>query len=509
MTLEQCVERDMIAFLEKETAGEEEKVVPRHEDTALLYLNREWQREIDQALKRNDIAAAKKIFNLLKTQYEETAADHPVERRKRYEQLQEVYIQIVNFLQDNQRTNLILERLENNADAVFDAQVKPVNLDDLQRGPRLSLPDYETVSKKSLAANPAHGSLHAAQFGIDLPPSPDLSVAPPAPSPKPMPLALSVPVPPSMTQRPAVPQPFTLPKPPASAPPPKQLSAEEREAKRKDVLASIKSDLQRAVTLSKTREEQAKELLAALRERLTTAQREGVLTQAESGAIAKDIEQLAAATDAYHERRSFEADFRKHFTALASLARLKHSDAITTLASMRVEAAAFEERNAEMRGTYTNQLDRLKDTYKLYTEDELVAKLKPLLQALAKAKTDSDAAAMRTAISNLEQFVRSLPHTPSKMLLERLVTTIRSRLSRAIAAAPRKTDQSGQLADRLRAAIEHIKRASRVRDYVGVMAGAVEMNRLALSVPPGPDRDSLTKVAGSIMRAVRSRRIPQ
>lgn len=368
MSLEQLIEDDMVRFLESEARSEKKEPIIRLEEE--YHVRRDWENEVHQQLKRNDVAAAKRIFNELKHHYEEIPRTHHTERRHMYETLQNCYLAIVNAVQDHARTQILLQRMETSQDDVFDAHVKPINLQAMQRSTSISMPEQEPFTKQ--APPPAKTN--------------DLTLPPP-------PLEEVV----------------HAPKTPSS----------------NDVLASCKEQFTSILNTAKQDPHVAHHLIGQTRSMLEKAP----LPPQQKEALLRKLHALETAVHAYDAKLHFEQRFAQ---AQKELLAASPEDAPRLHEELLRRAQSFENAFPEYAGRFTGPLHQVKSSRGLYTEDELLAQLTPTLSKIKTAMRKRHKRMFVEGIAELERFTLALPQGNHRSLLEHAVTVLKAKAQKAV-----------------------------------------------------------------------------
>lgn len=408
MTLEKLIERDMVSFIESAAQKPEERVVSRQEDAAAMQANRDYVGDIKTAIKRNDLDEAKRIFNSLKERYNSLPPDHETERALLYKTLQSCYLLITNFVQDRSYTTELLSNMENVPVDVFNTQVKPIDLAHIER---------VTVMQQSAIAGSGVNFNAPNSAGISMPGMPG-STSTPTVSPIPSSPAESTARPGSTMQRTAPSTPNAL-----------EQNASLSPSATKSLLQSILDNLKDALRLSKTNPTQALTLIATSKNSLEQAIRARAFSPAQASSLAAKIDLLKLAIEEYEERRAFQITFNADYTNLMHLCRSKDSDAVTAYHTLLSHAQEFEKMHPNPNNSFTRRLQELHDTFHLYTEDELVEELTPLIKRLRTAKTRKDVREFSHALEEVSALATGLPRTAERAILEQLVLHLRERMT--------------------------------------------------------------------------------
>jgi hypothetical protein len=370
MSLEQLLEEDIIRFLEGETTNGPQEKGPRQPE---FLLHRDWEKIIQQHLKRNNIEAAVRLFNELKQQYNNVPLSHPVEREQMYTTLKTCYLVLVNFLQDRQRTAMLLQHMEQSPDDIFNAHVKPIDLQRAQRGERTEVPELVPITTQNIG----NQSKVAQEYNLSLPVAPPELLAATA----------------SVVDEKAYMQ-----------------STSQRF---KDILAQAQVD--RAVALQQ---------LAALRNEILVAP----ISTGLHVALQEKLNLLDTAIKGAVAHSTFEADFTTAYTTLEKHCRAQDPAMQAEYEQLVALAVAFEKQKPSAIGVYTKKLHVLRKQYSLYTEDELLEALTPMFQRMKLARSTKDKRTFLASLDDLSAFAKKLPQSNTRTLLENAAQILRQKV---------------------------------------------------------------------------------
>src|SRR3989339_1040048 len=97
MELDEFLEKDIIHFLEERKEKKAAAGVDREEDYG-LYLTKDYIKEVANALEKDEISIAQKLFDELKIHYD-SLPKGSLEEKKIYSMLEQIYSKINSYLQ--------------------------------------------------------------------------------------------------------------------------------------------------------------------------------------------------------------------------------------------------------------------------------------------------------------------------------------------------------------------------------------------------------------------------
>lgn len=486
MSLDSVIEDSIKKFLDAEIIEEEEHQVTRHEDTGALYANREWEKNIKQFLKKNDINNAKKEFNELKKLYGEVPENHAEERKRLYEALETSYVLIYNFANERARTRVLLQQLATNPDAVFNTSVKPIDIQKIEHAERLQLPDFEPLTRQALqqrlAAITSDLPAIQNQFKPATPGDAFLSL-PDAPTgltyaaPQTIGFATLLP---GMTALPGSGQvpgagapggtgaggwsgpvgfgapgtggaqrtggaqggsggmgaggwsgPVGFGGPVAQQGTPQPTIPTQEQAY---LRANLRLSLRRAATVARTAPERALMLIDTARDHVKQAFAAGVIQQQDAQHIDERLDHLESATKQHQEQLRFTKQFNEIAIRVSALARVKNANALTLYQDLVRRTEDFEKIYPHSKPVFSAKIKQLQETFNLYTEDVLVDAIKPYLLRIKHARRGTTE--WHLAIDDLDHFTAVIPDNPEKQMLVDAINTLKHK-----PAKPATTEQ--------------------------------------------------------------------
>jgi hypothetical protein len=407
MSLEQVIEQDMIRFLDGELEDNKKDIPSRQEDAEFMLLNRDWEKEIKAALKRGEVENAKALFNELKQRYNEAPASHPAEREKLYNSIRTSYIAIINYIQERSRTTVLLQHMEQSPGDVFNAQVKPVNLQKVEQVAKTELPEYVPLTLDTIEKG--HPSIPADHHDLSLPPPPNSQYAAEAPK-------KSLP-----------PLPPLFKKPEAQV---DSSAADVASVNEETFVNKAKQTFEKAIELGKDSPAEAKELLSSLRGKVA----EAGLSERTATVLVDKIDSLSKAIMAHEARRVFAHAFNTAYAGIADLARSKDTVAFDEFKKLQQRANEFEEKYPVYAGTFSKPLSDLQQKYSLYEEDALYEVVRPLLEKIKAAAEQKNTVSFLHSLDELDRFTSNMPRIQDRVLLEHSIESLRQKAVKKLGA---------------------------------------------------------------------------